>query len=451
MQSPSVGTSQVNDQVVINHFSTLPSYRERAWARETLHTRYQDRLVEKLGYRKFVTYVPNKNEPIHNWFDYKEGFSKKLVEGMLAEFDARPGEVILDPFCGCGTTSLACQQLGFSALGVDILDVAVFAAQVKLRTDYDPQLLEIKIKQLLDTPFRNPQSTLPDIRIIPRAFTPQTMREVLFFKEAIMAEPDERVRNFLLLGLMSILEEVSFTSKDGQFLRLVKKEIPPVRTVLRKKLQAMHADLLYSRSQMSFLEPATSIGEAHAMVLRGDARCLPLGNAVVDIVITSPPYLNRYDYSRIYTLELALLFINNFNELKGVRHSLLRSHIEVQPADTDEVHIPSLEEILSNLKRHKLNNPRIPIMIKGYFEDVFKAIKELFRVMRPDGRVALVVGNARFAGEIVPVDMMLCELAEQIGFHTQAIWVTRYKGNSSQQMGRFGRRPVRESIILWQK
>jgi len=82
---------------------------------------------------------------------------------------------------------------------------------------------------------------------------------------------------------------------------------------------------------------------------------------------------------------------------------------------------------------------------------MFQAIKELYRVMRSGGRVALVVGNARFAGEIIPVDMMLSELAEQAGFHTQAIWVTRYKGNSSQQMGRYGRRPVRESIILWRK
>ena len=110
----------------------------------------------------------------------------------------------------------------------------------------------------------------------------------------------------------------------------------------------MHADLL-GHSQRSFLYQAPNT-QPPTMVLRGDARRLPLDDKSADIVITSPPYLNRYDYSRIYTLELALLFIKDFEELKGVRHSLLRSHIEVKPSDTDEVHTPSLEEILSNLE-----------------------------------------------------------------------------------------------------
>ena len=224
MSSSLSRTAQVKEARITNHFSALPSYDERAWAREALHARYEDRLVDKFGYRQLVTYVPNKSEPIHNWFDYKEGFSKKLVEGLLVEFDARPDELVLDPFCGCGTTPLTCQQLGYPAVGVDILEVAVFAAQVKLRTDYEPPLLESKINQLLATPFREPESTFSDIRIIPRAFTPQAMQDILFLKEAILSEPEESIRDFLLLGLVSILEEVSCTSKDGQFLRLVKRK-----------------------------------------------------------------------------------------------------------------------------------------------------------------------------------------------------------------------------------
>jgi len=106
---------------------------------------------------------------------------------------------------------------------------------------------------------------------------------------------------------------------------------------------------------------------------------------------------------------------------------------------------------LDNIAPKRLNNPRIPIMIKGYFEDMNLVIRELHRVTRPSARVALVVANARFEGELTPVDMMLSELAESAGFETEAIWTTRYKGNSSQQMGRYGRVPVRESIVIWRK
>jgi hypothetical protein len=62
-----------------------------------------------------------------------------------------------------------------------------------------------------------------------------------------------------------------------------------------------------------------------------------------------------------------------------------------------------------------------------------------------------VVGNARFESELIPVDLLLSELAIEAGFAVDKILVARYKGNSSQQMGRYGRIPVRESIILWRK
>ncbi|MFQ6014782.1 MAG: DNA methyltransferase [Anaerolineae bacterium] len=452
MAEPATRSSGALEGMTGNNFSAFPDAEARSQTREALHHEYRERLVDKPAFRQLVTYVPNKMEPIHSWFAYKEAFSRRLVEAMLNEFKATAETLVLDPFCGCGTTPLACQQVGVPAIGVDILEVAIFATRVKLRRrqEYDTQLLQESIERLIRTPFNDPEGALPDIRIIPRAFTPQTIQEIVFFKELISNEADQATRDFLLLGLISILEDVSFTSKDGQFLRLVDREIPPVRQVLARKLESMCVDLVHNGSQPSLFDNSMD-GSIKAAVLCGDARELPLKPEMVDIVITSPPYLNRYDYSRIYTLELALHFVDSFEELKEVRHSLLRSHIEVRPADTNDVKMPALDEILANLEDRKLNNNRIPVMIKGYFEDMFIAIKEMYRVMRTGGRVALVVGNARFAGEVVPVDMMLSKLAEEAGFRTDAIWVTRYKGNSSQQMGRYGRRPVRESIILWQK
>lgn len=137
--------------------------------------------------------------------------------------------------------------------------------------------------------------------------------------------------------------------------------------------------------------------------------------------------------------------------MRQIRHSLLRSHIEAREHQGKEVRLPSLDEILSALGKRDLNNDRIPIMIRGYFEDMNLVIRNLAAYLRPAGRVALVVANAQFAGEHVPTDLMLSELAAQHGFSTEEIWVTRYKGNSSQQMAQYGRRPVRESIVLWRR
>jgi site-specific DNA-methyltransferase (cytosine-N4-specific) len=446
---------------LVQSIAPQSAIRGQTCAREALEDKYADLVIRRLGLRQLVTWVPNKDIPVHRWFPYKQGFSVKLVDTFLREFRATNRDRVFDPFCGCGTTILAAKERGLGAWGLDILPVAVFVSNVKLRDrgDYDMAYLRAAINRLKDIPYRRPSISAPtDVRIIQLAYTQDTLNEILFFREEIESEPDENVREFLLLGLMSILETVSFTSKDGQYLRLVNREVPPVRAALLQQLETMYADLLYPAHQLRLFErqlPTTeSYGSAFPLhyVCLADARDFTDATTdYADIVMTSPPYLNRYDYSRIYSLELCLRFVNEFAELKAIRHSLLRSHIESREAPTHDVQHPALLEILQNLEGRKLNNPRIPIMIRGYFEDMNLAIRGLYEVCRKGARLALAVGNVRFGGELVPVDLLLCDLAEAAGFRVEQIIVARYKGNSSQQMGKYGRVPVRESILVWEK
>ena len=415
--------------------------------RQRLEEGYADRLLERLELRRLVTYVPNKGLPVYNWFKYKEGFSRDLVFRLLEKLAVGKSDIVLDPFAGCGTTLLACKEYGRTAVGIDILPIAAYVARIKLQDWPNLDVLVGAVDDLLSRPVRSPRSRFPDLRIIELAFDPQTRDDILFFKEEIDTF-QEPVRDFLMLGLLSILERVSCTSKDGQFLRLVERPIPVVRDALREQLMTMIVDLSRQRRVLFKARPGK------AVMLQGDARemCLPkryIGR--VAAVITSPPYLNRYDYSRTYALELCLFCVRDPDDMRQIRHSLLRSHIEAREHEGKEVRLPCLDEILSALAKKKLNNDRIPIMIKGYFEDMNIVIRSLAAYLRPGGRVALVVANAQFAGEHVPTDLMLSELAAHHGFTTDEIWVTRYKGNSSQQMAQYGRRPVRESIVFWRK
>jgi len=414
--------------------------------RDALESSYASRLSERADYRKLVTYVPNKTIPVYNWFKYKEGFSRQLVVNLVEKFALSKHSIVYDPFVGCGTTILACKELGLMGIGTDILDVALFVAGVKCARFPAVQILSAATAKLLRVPYKPPTSSMADIRIVGLAFSSQVRDEILFFKERI-TEADAATRDFLLLGLVSVLEDVSHTSKDGQFLRLVDKHIPTVREALRQVYAVMLADL-------SSLFTSCSNGKGKTLVLKGDARagCLPPRyNGTIDAVITSPPYLNRYDYSRSYALELCLLSVASHRDMVAVRHSLLRSHIESKEHSGKEVVLPALDEILTNLRAKELNNQRLPIMVQGYFEDMNLVIANLALYLKHGGHVALVVANAQFAGEYVPTDLLLCELARQHGLETNEIWITRYKGNSSQQMAVYGRRPVRESILFWRK
>ncbi|NPB03041.1 MAG: hypothetical protein GXO39_01315 [Thermotogae bacterium] len=90
-------------------------------------------------------------------------------------------------------------------------------------------------------------------------------------------------------------------------------------------------------------------------------------------------------------------------------------------------------------------------MLTAYFVDMRKVITEWYRVLSSKGRVAMVVDNVRFEGEMIPVDLILSEMAEEVGFKVEEILIARYKGNSSQQMKKYGKIPVRESIVIWRK
>ena len=87
-------------------------------------------------------------------------------------------------------------------------------------------------------------------------------------------------------------------------------------------------------------------------------------------------------------------------------------------------------------------------MIEGYFLDMYLCLSELMRVCKRGARIALVLGNAQYCGQPIPVDELTAEIGEQAGLVCDGLVVVRYRGNSAQQMARFGRRASRETLLL---
>ena len=191
-----------------------------------------------------------------------------------------------------------------------------------------------------------------------------------------------------------------------------------------------------------------------ASVRRADARKLPIESSCIDGLITSPPYANRHDYSRVFHIELLLLGAAE-SDVTNLRHRSVRSHVEAKPPrgfthQLDMYQPPALlKEALEALPTS--TDDRVRRMLLGYFEDLYLSLLEVARVLRPGGRAAYVVGNVRHAGVMVPVDEMTAELARQAGLEFEASWVMRERGNAAQQMGRYGRQPSRESVVLLAK
>jgi hypothetical protein len=170
-------------------------------------------------------------------------------------------------------------------------------------------------------------------------------------------------------------------------------------------------------------------------------------------VVTSPPYPNRHDYTRVFGVELAFGFLNE-QQTKNLRYQSFSSHPEAKPdrPDFSGYEEPTeLKELITEIRK-RISDPRakdrIPAMLTGYFQDLYCSTREIARVLRPGAKAAIVIGNVRYCGLTLEVDRFLCEIAHQAGLTPMEIRVARHRGNSAQQMGVYGREAARESVVL---
>jgi hypothetical protein len=139
----------------------------------------------------------------------------------------------------------------------------VFVARVKLRgaEEYNLDALREAIDDILYMPYSAPAITAPgDVRIIRKAYTEDVLNQILFFQEQIAAVQDDHIRDFLQLALLAVLESVSHTSKDGQYLRLrPTARLSDVREALSSQLDMMWGDLTGVGQQALRLRPSTGL------------------------------------------------------------------------------------------------------------------------------------------------------------------------------------------------
>jgi site-specific DNA-methyltransferase (cytosine-N4-specific) len=457
-------------------------------ARLALEDKYGHLLEETDEFdRQLVSFQANKTETLHSWIRYREGFSADLVEILINKFDLKPGDPILDPFAGSSTTLLVAKMLGIDAVGIDLLAHCHLAWEAKSRAfDYDLDELR-SIRELVQEETPPPtDEEFEHLRITRTAFSEKRERNLMAYTawfESLDISHDAKILCKFLLT--SILGRISFTRKDGQYLRWDRraKKIRDrnKRRIAKgkKPIKGIHKGELPSVKD-AFLEALTKViidvDELQTDPPSNSEQSLVKGNTLYELprmkanhfaaVITSPPYANRYDYTRTYALEEAYLGIGK--EIFDLRQRQLSCTVE-NKSKLDELEefyksihqqnryrrilgvvesSEALAEINSALETRnelgEVNNTGILRMIDGYFTELTFVFAELFRVCREGAYVVFVNDNVRYAGEVIPVDLLTTDLAERVGFEAERVWVLpQRKGNSSQQMQKYGRTPLR--------
>lgn len=475
LQTLSTGTLVLETQPTLEQIELLDRHLEGYFRAQFL--------IQPALSRQLVSFQANKTRPVYRWYRYKEGFSAGLVEYLFAKFGIASGK-ILDPFAGSGTALFVASDLGIAADGIELLPIGqqIIATKQTIESQIGREELDRLHLWIVTNPWRHSigHVSVPELRITRGAYPDKTRDQIERYLDAVQHE-HPAVQTLLRFALLCVLEEVSFTRKDGQYLRwdyrsgrtqgakpFDKGEVPDFDHAITRKLCDIVADLSLTPAQPSLFDNGDV---PHGKITLLSGSCLEimpkLPAGTYDAIVTSPPYCNRYDYTRTYALELALLGVNE-EKLVSLRQAMLSCTVEnrakdllsmnpawqiaIDAADKQEL----LQAILSYLDDQRksgiLNNNGIPRMVRGYFYEMACVIAESARVLKTGAPLLMVNDNVRYAGASISVDTILSAMAERLGFVVENILVLPGgKGNSSQQMGEHGREPLRKCVYVWRK
>jgi hypothetical protein len=385
------------------------------------------------------TFADNLSLPIHRWFRYSAGFSATWARQLIEREKANGRRTLLDPFAGSGTTVIEGEGAGLSSIGIEAHPFVARIALAKLKWRSDVPVFRGFADRVLKRAMFMESTIKPSgqPKLLNQCFPPETLTALLSLRTAWSNLRDDKSASELTwLALMAILRECSpVGTAQWQYVlpNKSKARSEDPFTAFARKTALFAADM---EMRQSFTNGP------QAEIRQDDARtCQTISDGWADLVVTSPPYANNFDYADATRLEMTFAGeINGWGDLQqSVRQHLIRScsqHVAPISSRTQEILGapllgPIREEIVEVCRllgiEREVHGGKKPYhtMIAAYFSDMAAMWVSLRRVTSPGALVCFVIGDSAPYGVYVPVDRWLGTLAIAAGFRSFSFEKTR--------------------------
>lgn len=398
--------------------------------------------------------ILSEDASAHQWYRFVLSFPPHVVRTYLKKFQIDSSHVVLDPFCGTGTTIVECKKNNIKSIGIEANPVAHFASSVKVNWDIDHEglschaheLAEVSRKFIAES-LRPPLQlkTLPEGEnrlLLKGSISPLPLHKTLILTETLVSQINtqyfDHERLALANALVSQISNLHFGPEVG--VEGSKEDYPVIEAWL-DKIRCITADICDLKRN----------AHISSKVYRGDARRIAeiVKEPIVDAVITSPPYPNEKDYTRTSRLESVILgFIKNKADLRTVKQALVRSSTRgVFSSDSDSLWVADNSEVNTiaaaiEKRRVELNKTSgferlYPKLTRLYFGGMTRHLSELRKVLKPGARLAYVVGDqASYLQVMIRTGQILSHIAESLGYQIVDIELfrTRYATATRQEL-----------------